>query len=182
MNKLPSVLQELKEELKGLGLPASGIKADLVKRLEEALASSQTDEVMEAEAEDEQAEDVDEQAKVSSALNSIGLTEPAIVRVLTICRRRLASASQILGCTGLTLQGLQEEGVTTVTVEVEGDVAPEVVEAAAEAAVAAAEEVVEEETEEMEEDAEEETEAEETADIPGLATPAETPAAEEVVT
>jgi hypothetical protein len=54
-NVLTPSLQELKEELKGLGLPASGVKADLVKRLEEALTSSRTDEDMEPAAVEEKA-------------------------------------------------------------------------------------------------------------------------------
>lgn len=86
-------VQELKEELKSLGLPASGVKADLVKRLEETLSSQ-------ANGEEEGAPAVED----------------------------------------------AKDTETTVTVEVEGDVPPAVVEAAAEAAAEAAEEVVKEET------------------------------------
>ena len=42
-------MQELREELKGRGLSASGVKADLVKRLEESLSQTKEDEAAPAE-------------------------------------------------------------------------------------------------------------------------------------
>lgn len=47
--------QELREELKALGLPATGVKADLVKRLEESLSSKASGEEGGAAAETKEA-------------------------------------------------------------------------------------------------------------------------------
>jgi len=46
-------MQELRDELKGRGLSATGVKADLVKRLEDSLSNQANGEEKEAPADEE---------------------------------------------------------------------------------------------------------------------------------
>ena len=123
-------LQELREELKGRGLSASGVKADLVKRLEESLGQT----------EEEGATPTEEQPKVLPAFpDPCGRIEPA-----TNLQSIRSERHKFKSFWGFLKLGLQEGGVepTEVTVEVEADVAPAVLEAAATAATEAADKVI----------------------------------------